>query len=76
MKQRILVVDSDAACRDALRTGLQSSGFDVAVLYEPGRANGYVFRPDVGDRSRGRTGCRSAALPPAATRIDEREVYR
>jgi len=38
MKQLILVVDSDAACRDALRTCLQSSGFDVAVLYEPGRA--------------------------------------
>ncbi|MGH8778038.1 response regulator transcription factor [Paraburkholderia sp.] len=37
MKQRILVVDSDAVCRDALRTCLQSNGFDVAVLYEPGK---------------------------------------
>lgn len=35
MKQLILVVDGDAACRDALRTCLQSSGFDVAVLYDP-----------------------------------------
>lgn len=35
MKQLILVVDGDVACRDALRTHLQSSGFDVAVLYEP-----------------------------------------
>jgi DNA-binding NtrC family response regulator len=31
MKQRILVVDGDAACRDALRTCLQSSGSEVAV---------------------------------------------
>jgi DNA-binding response OmpR family regulator len=37
MKKLILVVDGDAACRDALRTCLQSSGFDVAVLYEPGK---------------------------------------
>lgn len=37
MKQRILVVEGDTACRDALRTSLQSSGFDVAVLYEPGK---------------------------------------
>ncbi|EEA02165.1 two component transcriptional regulator, winged helix family [Burkholderia sp. H160] len=37
MKQLILVVDRDAACRDALRVCLQSSGFDVAVLYEPGK---------------------------------------
>src|SRR5258705_10858440 len=35
MKQLILVVDGDAGCRDTLRTCLQSSGFDVAVLYEP-----------------------------------------
>lgn len=35
MKQLILVVDSDAACRDALRTCLQSAGFEVSVLYEP-----------------------------------------
>jgi DNA-binding response OmpR family regulator len=37
MKQLILVVDGDPACRDALRTCLQSSGFDVAVLYDPGK---------------------------------------
>ncbi len=37
MKQLILVVDSDPACRDALRICLQSSGFDVAVLYDPGK---------------------------------------
>jgi DNA-binding response OmpR family regulator len=37
MKKLILVVDGDATCRDALRTCLQSSGFDVAVLYEPGK---------------------------------------
>ena len=37
MKQLILVVDSDPACRDALRTCLQSSGFDVSVLYDPGK---------------------------------------
>ncbi|TDV11647.1 response regulator transcription factor [Paraburkholderia caballeronis] len=37
MKQMILVVDSDAACRDTLRTTLQAGGFDVAVLYEPNR---------------------------------------
>lgn len=35
MKQSILVVDGDPACRDALRTCLQASGFEVAVLYEP-----------------------------------------
>jgi DNA-binding response OmpR family regulator len=35
MKQTVLVVDGDPSCRDALRAGLQSSGFDVAVLYEP-----------------------------------------
>jgi DNA-binding response OmpR family regulator len=33
MKQLILVVDGDASCRDALRTTLQASGYDVAVLY-------------------------------------------
>ena len=33
MKQLILVVDGDANCRDALRTTLQASGYDVAVLY-------------------------------------------
>jgi DNA-binding response OmpR family regulator len=38
MKQLILVVDSDVACRDALRVCLQSGGLDVAVLYEPGKA--------------------------------------
>ena len=37
MKQRILVVDGDAACRDALRVCLHASGYDVAVLYEPGK---------------------------------------
>ncbi|CAB3809791.1 response regulator transcription factor [Paraburkholderia fynbosensis] len=37
MKQLILIVHSDPACRDALRTYLQSSGFDVAVLYDPGK---------------------------------------
>jgi DNA-binding response OmpR family regulator len=31
------VVDDDAACRDALRTCLQSNGFDVGGLYEPGK---------------------------------------
>jgi DNA-binding response OmpR family regulator len=35
MKQTVLVVDGDPSCRDALRAGLQSSGFEVAVLYEP-----------------------------------------
>ncbi|MGF7000797.1 response regulator transcription factor [Paraburkholderia sp. GAS32] len=35
MKPLILVVDGDATCRDALRLCLQSSGFDVAVLYTP-----------------------------------------
>jgi DNA-binding response OmpR family regulator len=34
MKQLILVVDGDASCRDALRTSLQASGYDVAVLYD------------------------------------------
>src|SRR5260370_42270786 len=34
MKQLILVVDGDASCRDALRTTLQASGYDVAVLYD------------------------------------------
>lgn len=33
MKQLILVVDGDASCRGALRTTLQASGYDVAVLY-------------------------------------------
>ena len=33
MKQLILVVDGDASCRDTLRTTLQASGYDVAVLY-------------------------------------------
>ncbi|SFT85801.1 response regulator transcription factor [Paraburkholderia aspalathi] len=37
MKPRILVVDDDPDCRDALRKCLQSNGFDVAVLYEPAR---------------------------------------
>jgi two-component system phosphate regulon response regulator OmpR len=37
MKQLILVVDDNVVSRDALRTCLQSSGFDVAVLYEPGK---------------------------------------
>lgn len=35
MKPLILVVDGDVVYRDALRTCLQQSGFDVAVLYEP-----------------------------------------
>jgi len=34
MKQLILVVEGDASCRDALRTTLQASGYDVAVLYD------------------------------------------
>lgn len=42
MKQLILVVDGDATSRDALRTLLQSSGFDVAVLYEPSKVVGRV----------------------------------
>ena len=37
MKQLILVVDDNVVRRDALRTCLQSSSFDVAVLYEPGK---------------------------------------
>ena len=37
MKQLILVVDDNVVRRDALRTCLQSSGFDAAVLYEPGK---------------------------------------
>lgn len=37
MKQLILVVDGDASCRDTLRTTLQASGYDVAVLYNAGK---------------------------------------
>jgi DNA-binding response OmpR family regulator len=34
MKPLILVVDSDPACRDVLRTSLQNNGYEVAVLYD------------------------------------------
>ncbi|TKC88295.1 response regulator transcription factor [Trinickia terrae] len=37
MKPLILIVHAEPASRDALRTVLQGSGFDVAVLYEPGK---------------------------------------
>lgn len=37
MKQLILVVDGDQNCRDVLRTTLQASGYDVAVLYDAGK---------------------------------------
>jgi DNA-binding response OmpR family regulator len=34
MKPFILVVDSDEACRDLLRTSLQKGGYDVSVLHD------------------------------------------
>lgn len=37
MNPGILVIHGDADCRHALRTCLQPNGYDVAVLYEPGR---------------------------------------
>ncbi|MGF7000791.1 response regulator transcription factor [Paraburkholderia sp. GAS32] len=37
MKPLILVVDDDAVSRHALRVGLQSSGYDVSVLYSPAK---------------------------------------
>jgi DNA-binding response OmpR family regulator len=42
MKQLILVVDGDASCRDALRTTLQASGYDVAVLYSASKVAGRI----------------------------------